>query len=45
MQQENAIEISNITKAFKVYLDRSDNIKDYVIHRNRRRYENRQVLP
>lgn len=44
MQQENAIEISNITKAFKVYLDRSDNIKDYVIHRNRRRYENRQVL-
>lgn len=44
MKEGNAIEVRNITKAFKVYLDRSNNVKDFIIHRNRRRYENRQVL-
>lgn len=44
MKEGNAIEVNNITKAFKVYLDRSSNVKDFIIHRNRRRYENRQVL-
>lgn len=44
MKDENAIEVNNITKSFKVYLDRSNNIKDFMIHRNRRRYEKRQVL-
>ncbi|MBQ8189513.1 MAG: ABC transporter ATP-binding protein [Lachnospiraceae bacterium] len=44
MQEGNAIEVKNITKAFKVYLDKSNNIKDFVIHGNRRRYERRPVL-
>lgn len=44
MKDGNAIEVNNITKAFKVYLDRSNNIKDFIIHGNRRRYEQRQVL-
>lgn len=44
MQSENAIEVNNITKSFKVYMDRSDNIKDYVVHSKRRRFENREVL-
>ncbi len=44
MKEGNAIEVKNITKAFKVYLDRSNNVKDFIIHSNRRRYENRQVL-
>lgn len=44
MKDGNAIEVRNIRKSFKVYLDRSDNIKDFVIHGKRRRYENRQVL-
>ncbi len=44
MKDGNAIEVNDVTKAFKVYLDRSNNAKDFIIHRNRRRYENRQVL-
>lgn len=44
MKDGNAIEVNNITKSFKVFLDRSNNIKDFMIHSNRRRYENRQVL-
>ncbi len=44
MKEGNAIEVKDITKAFKVYFDRSNNVKDFVIHGNRRRYENRQVL-
>ena len=44
MKEGNAIEVKNITKSFKVYLDRSNNIKDFIIHGKRRRYENRQVL-
>lgn len=44
MKSENAIVVNNITKRFKVYIDRSNNIKDFVIHSNRRKYENREVL-
>lgn len=44
MKEENAIEVKNITKSFKIYLDRSNNVKDFMIHRNRRRYELRKVL-
>ncbi len=44
MKEGNAIEVRDITKTFKVYLDRSNNVKDFMIHRNRRRYEKRQVL-
>lgn len=44
MQQEYAIEVKNITKSFKVYLDRSNNLKDFAIHSSRRKFENREVL-
>lgn len=44
MKEENAIEVKDITKTFKVYLDRSNNVKDFIIHGKRRRYEKRQVL-
>lgn len=44
MKKENAIEVHDITKTFKVYLDRSDDVKSFLIHSNRRRYEKRQVL-
>lgn len=44
MKDGNAIEVKNIKKSFKVYLDRSSNMKDFVIHSKRRRYEYRDVL-
>lgn len=44
MKPGNAIEVKNITKSFKVYLDKGSTIKEKVIFKNRRRYENRQVL-
>ncbi len=44
MKPENAIEVHNITKNFKVYLDKGSTIKEKVLFRNRRRFENRQVL-
>lgn len=44
MKPENAIEVNNITKSFKVYMDKGSTIKEKVLFRNRRRYENREVL-
>ena len=44
MKPENAIEVNHITKSFKVYLDKGSTIKEKVLFRNRRRYEERQVL-
>lgn len=44
MKPENAIEVRHVTKSFKVYLDKGSTIKEKVLFRNRRRYENRQVL-
>lgn len=44
MKPENAIEVKHITKSFKVYLDKGSTIKEKVLFRNRRRYEERQVL-
>ncbi len=44
MKPENAIEVNNITKSFKVYLDKGSTLKEKVIFKNRRRYEERQVL-
>lgn len=44
MKPENAIEVRNVTKSFKVYLDKGSTIKEKVLFRNRRRYEERQVL-
>lgn len=44
MKPENAIEVNNITKAFKVYMDKGSTIKEKVLFSSRRRYENREVL-
>ena len=44
MEKENAIEVRDVKKTFKVYLDRSSQMKDFVIHTKRRRYEYRDVL-
>lgn len=44
MKPENAIEVKNITKNFKVYLDKGSTIKEKVLFKKRRRYENREVL-
>ncbi len=41
---ENAIEVRNVTKYFKVYYDRGVTIKDKVLSRGRSRYEKRKVL-
>lgn len=44
MKPENAIEVHNVSKAFKVYLDKGLTMKERVIFKNRRKFENRQVL-
>lgn len=42
--KENAIEISNISKHFKVYYDKSSSLKEKVLFWKRNAYEKRQVL-
>ena len=42
--EENVIEVKNVTKAFKVYLDKSNTLKEKIIFRNRRRFEEKKVL-
>lgn len=44
MKAENAIEVHNITKEFKVYLDKGRTLKEKMLFQNRRRYEKRSVL-
>lgn len=44
MKRENAIEVRNITKKFKVYLDKGHTLKEKTLFRSRRRYEERNVL-
>ena len=44
MKPENAIEVKNITKKFKVYLDKGHTLKEKTLFRNRRKYEERNVL-
>jgi len=44
MLQENAIEVRDITKKFKVYYDKGHTLKEISLFRNRRRYEERNVL-
>lgn len=44
MLSENSIEVTNITKSFKVYLDKGSTLKEKVLFRNRRKYEKREVL-
>jgi len=44
MQEGNAIEVRNVTKAFKVYLDKGHTLKEKTLFRKRRAYEERRVL-
>ena len=44
MKSENAIEVHNITKKFKVYLDKGRTLKERTLFSGRRKYENREVL-
>lgn len=42
--KENAIEVRNINKKFKVYFDKGHTLKEKVLHRSRNRYEEREVI-
>lgn len=44
MQSENVIEVNNITKKFKIYLDKGTTLKEKILFRNRRKFEERVVL-
>lgn len=44
MKAENAIEVRNVTKGFKVYYDKGNTIKEKVLFSRRRKFENRLVL-
>lgn len=44
MKNENAIEVSNVRKHFKVYKDKGHMLRERIIHWNRNKYENREVL-
>lgn len=44
MRPENTIEVHNITKRFKVYLDKGRTLKELALFSKRRRYEERDVL-
>lgn len=44
MNPNNAIEVKDITKTFKVFYDKGSTIKEHVVSNKRRRHENHQVL-
>lgn len=44
MYPENAIEVKNVTKSFRIYKDKSNSLKDKVLFKERNRYEARAVL-
>ncbi len=44
MKPENSIEVKNITKCFKVYLDKGRTLKELALFSRRRKYEERRVL-
>ena len=44
MNGQNAIEVRNVTKTFKVFMDKGHTMKELALFSRRRRYENRQVL-
>lgn len=44
MRAENAIEVHDIRKSFRVYLDKGRTLKELVLFTKRRKYEERQVL-
>lgn len=44
MLGENAIEVENISKKFRVYLDKGHTLKEKILFKKRRNYEDREVL-
>lgn len=44
MKSGNAIEVKDVTRSFKVYLDRGKSIKEFALFQKRRKYEKREVL-
>lgn len=44
MQQDNAIEIRDVVKKFKIYHDKGHMLKEKVLHLSRNKYEERNVL-
>lgn len=44
MKPENAIEVHNITKKFRVYMDKGRTLKELLLFSNRRKFEEREVL-
>ena len=44
MKPNNAIEVTDVTKSFKVYFDKGNTMKEKVLFQKRRRYEERRVL-
>ena len=44
MDNENAIEVKNVSKAFKVYFDKGTELKEKLLFWKRNRFENRVVL-
>ena len=44
MRDGNAIEVRNVYKSFKVYLDRGRTLKELTLFKERRKFENRAVL-
>lgn len=44
MKPENAIEVRDVTKSFKVYIDKSNTLEEKIFFTNRRKFEHRQVL-
>lgn len=44
MKPENAIEVRNVRKHFKVYSDKGHMLRERIVHFNRNRYERREVL-
>lgn len=44
MKSENAIEVKDVRKSFKIYMDKGHTMKEKVLFQNRRTFENREVL-
>lgn len=44
MKAENVIEVNHVSKNYKVYFDKGQTLKEKVLFKNRRKYEERKVL-
>ena len=44
MAEKIVVEAKNVSKKFKIYLDRGYNLRDHALTRHRGRYEDRVVL-